>query len=123
MHEVGIMREVLAVAESTARESGCAAISVIVLRVGAFSGVVPEALEFAFEALHPEHPMMAGARLEIRWVPGAAFCQQCQQEFAVADPVFECPKCGRFSGQLVRGRELDLFSVVATESDSPAARD
>jgi hydrogenase nickel incorporation protein HypA/HybF len=123
MHEVGIMREVLAVAERTANDAGCVAIALIVVRVGAFSGVVPEALEFAFEALHGEHPMTVGARLEIRPAPGVAYCGFCQKEFAVSEPIFECPGCGRLSGRLVHGRELDLLSVVATESDSPASKE
>lgn len=119
MHEVGIMREVMEMAERAAREAGCEVIGRVVVRVGAFSGVVPEALQFAFEALHRERPMLTGAELEICRVPGVAFCDQCRREFAVEDPIFQCPDCGQPTATLVRGRELDLLSIEGLESDSP----
>ncbi|MBL9137250.1 MAG: hydrogenase maturation nickel metallochaperone HypA [Verrucomicrobiales bacterium] len=121
MHEVGIMREVLEMAERAARDAGCDVIGKVVVRVGAFSGVVPEALEFAFAALQGDWPMLASAHLEIQSVRGSAFCETCQREFAVDDPIFLCPTCDQPTARLVRGRELDLLSIEAQESDSPKA--
>lgn len=51
MHEAGLMQTALEAACDEARRAGAVGVRRIVLRVGAESGVVPEALRFAFEAL------------------------------------------------------------------------
>lgn len=113
MHEVGIIREVLQAAEAAAQSAGCRTIHRVVLRVGAFSSAVPEALEFAFDALRAGTPA-AEASLEIERMAGAAFCDRCQQEFAADEAICACPRCGEISGDLRRGFELDLLRVEAS---------
>ena len=49
MHEVGIIQSTLELAEQSARTSGATQIHRLRLRVGCMTGVVREALEFAFE--------------------------------------------------------------------------
>ena len=51
MHEISIMQSTLELAEEQAREAGGNGIARIRLRIGLMSGVVPEALEFAFDVL------------------------------------------------------------------------
>ncbi len=53
MHELSIMQSALSLALDQARQAGAARVHTIRLRIGALSGVVPDALEFAFEALTP----------------------------------------------------------------------
>ena len=80
----------------------------IVLRVGVFSGVNPEALRFAFEAILPGSAA-EGAELEIEPVAAVACCPDCQQDFSPGtDFLFECPACGRVSTTIKQGRELEL---------------
>jgi hydrogenase nickel incorporation protein HypA/HybF len=64
MHEAGLMQSALELAGGHARRAGAVAIRRVVLRVGALSGVEPDALRFAFEALAPGTPA-AGATLEL----------------------------------------------------------
>jgi hydrogenase nickel incorporation protein HypA/HybF len=73
MHEAGLIDEVLRTAALAAERAGCSRIRRIVLRVGRLSSAVPEALEFAFEALKPG-TAAAGATLEIQRIEAAAFC-------------------------------------------------
>jgi hydrogenase nickel incorporation protein HypA/HybF len=51
MHEVGIAQEVLSIVLEQAENQKVSRIHRITLRVGDQSGVVPEALEFAFEVV------------------------------------------------------------------------
>jgi hydrogenase nickel incorporation protein HypA/HybF len=113
MHEASIMQEALAQAEAQARQHGCTVIHVLRLRVGTLSGVVPEALEFAFEALRAGTPA-AQARLEIERVEARAFCRDCQREFTLEDAVFPCPDCGGWQSDLRQGRELELARLEAS---------
>ena len=51
MHELSIMQSALDQVLEKARQAGASRVHAIRLRIGALSGVVPDALQFAFEAL------------------------------------------------------------------------
>jgi hydrogenase nickel incorporation protein HypA/HybF len=110
MHEVGIIQEAVRMAIETARSSGASRVHGLRLRVGTMSGVVPDALQFAFDLVCRD-TLAEGARLEIDPVPATCWCAACDVEFACEDFVNECPRCHELSGQLRRGRELELASV------------
>ena len=110
MHEVGIMQNAIQMAEQQARESGANRIHALRLRVGLMSGVVAEALEFAFEAVS-RGTLAEGARLEIERVPPAAWCAHCGAEFPCEDYDLTCPRCREFSQELRRGTEIQLSSI------------
>lgn len=110
MHEVGIMSEAVRMAIETATASGASRVLGLRLRVGAMSGVVPDALHFAFDMVCRD-TIAEDARLEIEPVPASCWCRVCQVEFECEDFVNECPHCHELSGELRRGRELELASV------------
>ena len=104
------MTEALRMAEDAATSAGAARILKIRLRLGSLSGVVEESLRFAFDVVSHE-TKAAGATLEIEHVPAACWCETCRAEFECADFFNECPRCHNFSGDLRRGRELDIAAV------------
>jgi hydrogenase nickel incorporation protein HypA/HybF len=110
MHELGIMQSTLEAALRQARAAGASRIHEVRLRVGRLSGVVPEALNFAFETLRAG-TLAAEARLEIEAVPATLWCAGCQAEFESPEFLCDCPRCGRVSGELRRGRELEFVSM------------
>jgi hydrogenase nickel incorporation protein HypA/HybF len=110
MHEFSIMQAALETAGEKTRAAGATQIHRLTLRVGALSGVVPAALRFAFDALKGESPA-ATAELEIENVPAVGWCAGCAAEFDVAEINYECPRCHQPSGELRRGREMDLASL------------
>jgi hydrogenase nickel incorporation protein HypA/HybF len=110
MHEVSIMTEAVRMAVESAQAAGARRITGLRLRVGALSGAVPEALQFAWEVVS-EGTMAAGARLEIETVPATAWCARCAVEFTPRKTITECPQCHEISRELRRGRELEFASV------------
>ena len=110
MHEFSIMQAALETAGEKTRAAGATQIHRLTLRVGALSGVVPEALRFAFDALK-EKSGAATAILEIEEISAVGFCAGCATEFAVAEINYECPRCHRASGELRRGKEMELASL------------
>lgn len=64
MHELGLAMEIAEIAADAAANAGARRVGAVHVRVGALSGVVKEALEFAWEAASAESAV-AGARLEI----------------------------------------------------------
>jgi hydrogenase nickel incorporation protein HypA/HybF len=110
MHEFSIMESALETAVQKTRAAGATQIHRLVLRVGRLSGVVPEALRFAFDALKAKFPA-AEAVLEIEEVPAVCWCAECRVEFETPDLKYECPRCHQPSGDLRRGREMELASL------------
>jgi len=110
MHELSIMQSALNLAVERAHQAGSHRLYVIRLRIGALSGVVPEALQFAFEALAPGTPA-EGAELKIEHVPARFWCAECVREFQSDELLAECPDCHQPSGELRAGREMELASM------------
>lgn len=111
MHEVGIMETAIEAVLAQARDHDATRVHRVVLRVGALAGAEPDALRFAFGAVTRGTPA-ADADLEIETVPARGRCTDCDLEFEVkSDFIFTCPKCGRISGELVQGRELELCRI------------
>jgi len=97
-------------AVDAAKSAGASRVLKLRLRIGSLSGVVPEAMQFAFDVVC-QNTMAAGASLEIEAVPAACWCVTCQAEFEGTDLFNECPRCHNISGELRRGRELEIASV------------
>jgi len=111
MHELSIMEETLNLAIVSAEAQSAQRIHQINLRIGLLSGVVPEALRFAFDVVI-QGTIAAEATLGIEEVPILCYCAFCDQPFAPEDHyLYECPSCHQFSHTLLQGRELQLTSV------------
>jgi len=110
MHEASIMESVLETAGAEAAKAGAQRILRIRLRVGILSGVVPDALEFAFEGLKEGTPA-AGATLEIEQEPAVFRCLECGARPELFEMSFACPACG---GALIvdhGGGQLELSQL------------
>ena len=110
MHELSIMQSALDQVLEKARQAGASRVHAIRLRIGALSGVVPDALQFAFEALADGTPAQ-GAQLLIEDVPARFWCAACSHEFEATRMFAECPDCHRPSAELRAGREMELTSL------------
>lgn len=110
MHEVSLMESVITLATQRAKQQQARTIHRICLDVGAASGVVPEALEFAFEIV-AQKTIAESAQLDIKLVPVQCFCESCNQEFQPEGFIYECPVCHQLSWKVLRGSTLELASL------------
>jgi hydrogenase nickel incorporation protein HypA/HybF len=107
MHEMSIAQSVLDIAFGEMEKNASADIRKIKISIGEFSGVVKEALEFAFDVLKPETPA-AKASIEIEVVPMTARCMECGDfECSLNDLNLFCPTCGRVAF-ITAGREMTV---------------
>jgi len=120
VHELSIALSVVELATEQAREAGASRVEAVHLRVGALSGVVSDALRFAFDVACRDTPL-AGARLVIEEVPIAVFCPKCRAERTLRAARLRCPVCGTPTPELVRGTELEL-TVLEVDDNAPAYR-
>lgn len=110
MHEVSIMESTLELAEQSAQQQGATQIHQLTLRVGELSGVIPEALRFAFDVV-AQGTMAAAAKLTIESVPAVCHCSACDEDFQPPDIIYECPHCHGLATELRQGKELELVSL------------
>ena len=142
MHELSIAEAILDAVHSEAEKRPGAHIARVAVRVGALSGVEPEALTFGFECL------VRGTDLEplalvIEPVPRRQRCPACDLTFDVPDakieilgsdvgsantasvdsgprtpdfgPPLACPRCANAHTLLAGGEELDIAYLEVEE--------
>jgi len=102
MHELSIVQGVVELCE---QHSGGRTVLAVTLQIGALSGVVPEALEFCFEAV-TKGSLLEGARLEIERIEAAGYCSECGILSRIDTYFDPCPSCGALSLELRTGEEM-----------------
>ena len=107
MHEMSITQSVVELCEEHAKGRK---VLTVVLQIGALSGVVPDSIEFCFEAC-TKGTLLDGARLEIDQVPGAGRCHSCGTCGPVETLFDPCASCGAFGLELVSGEELRVKEI------------
>ncbi len=111
MHELSVALSLLdGVSEAAARQ-GIERVLSVRVRIGALSGIAPDALAFSWD-LAAEHTVAAGSRLEIEHVPLAVLCEGCAGERTPEPGTgLVCPECGAPAPNILRGRELQLVAM------------
>ncbi len=112
MHELSIAQSIADIVRQHAPDG--AAVRAVRVAVGRMSGVVPESLEFCFDAVVSDTPL-EGARLEIERIPVRAACARCRDVFTVEEPAFACPACGSTDIELVAGMELQVLEIEVAQ--------
>ena len=110
MHELALAQSILGIVEQYVPAAQAAAVARVRVRVGALSGVVPDSLEFCFDAIIGGTPWQY-AKLHIDRVPATAACEACSATFGVEDLAFQCPNCGSREVQMASGMELQVLEV------------
>jgi len=110
MHEFAIAQGLLKIVECEALPYAGAKVLRIKLRVGKMSGVMPDALKFAFEVISQGGVAM-DACLEIEEIPLRVRCHHCGGIFAVDVPFMICSHCQSTDVEMISGRELEIESM------------
>lgn len=120
MHELSIATAVIDEVAKHVAAAGGGRVLAITLRIGRLSCVQEGALRLSFE-LASADTELSGARLEIIDVPVRIWCPACgaEQELPGVQSL-ACPECGRLSGDIRAGRELDLESIEMEPLPTPS---
>ena len=110
LHELSLTQNIVDLAiEYAAREKAVKVLS-ITLEIGALSGVVAEAVEFAFDVCS-KGTLAEGANLEIRHINGRGRCLDCQTETEIETLTHLCPHCGSLALETVQGQEMKFTEM------------
>jgi hydrogenase nickel incorporation protein HypA/HybF len=112
MHESSLAINIIDIAQEQCRERGCKSVDSVTVRLGKASGVLPESLEFAFNAVKTD-TIASNAKLVFEIIPVGGTCSTCHKEFeSQKEPyVLACPHCGSTTFELTKGREMEIVSM------------
>lgn len=133
MHELSIARALVETVTSAVRPAGGSSsdgepgagdlsrVQEVHPRVGALSGVVPEALTFCYDIVTEGTPL-AGSALIVASVPASGHCATCRAEVSCDGTVLlTCPACAQPVTKLTGGRELEVSHLVLDDAPEPDA--
>jgi hydrogenase nickel incorporation protein HypA/HybF len=115
MHELSVALSLVDGIADSARRDGFERVLAVRLRIGALSGIAPDALRFSWK-LATDGTLAADSRLDIENVPLTVFCERCETERTPQPGSgLVCPECGAICPGIVRGRELQLVALEVPE--------
>ena len=112
MHESSLAINIIDIAQTQCKERSCTMVDSVTIRLGKASGVLPESLEFAFNALK-ENTVAAKAKLIFEIIPVGGTCGSCNKQFESKDApyILACPHCGSTTFEITKGREMEIVSL------------
>jgi hydrogenase nickel incorporation protein HypA/HybF len=112
MHEFSIALSIVDIAADTAEKNHLSAVHEVEVEIGQMSGVIPEALEFAWESARV-NTLVAKAALKIRLVELEVRCRACGHCHKPDGLYTSCPGCGEVQPDILSGKELRVISITA----------
>ena len=105
MHELALTEGIIQIVREQAEKNGFDRVLEISLRVGEYSGVIPECLQEFFPIVS-KGTKAEGAALVIQPVPASFRCLTCGYEGAIPPRTACCPQCGSTAIRMTAGREF-----------------
>lgn len=113
VHELSITQSILNISLQAAAEQHASRIREIRLRMGPFSGVVPECVQMYLDVLAKGTPA-EDAKIKVTTVPLKVLCRDCGREGEIDRAHIACPYCGSLRLKRLSGNE---FMVESLEVD------
>lgn len=107
MHEMSITQGII---DLCLQHAGGRRVMALEVEIGRLSSVVPEAVEFCFEACS-RGTLLEGARLAITRIPGRGCCRECGAETELHELFDACSQCGSHRVRITAGQELRVTEI------------
>ena len=110
MHEVALCESILESMKTIGKENRYPEICSVTVEIGAFQMVVPESLDFAFQALTKGTDFEATQLIQ-KVIPARARCRDCNQEQILESFFDPCSSCGSYHFEMLNGMELNISQM------------
>ncbi|MBI5216881.1 MAG: hydrogenase maturation nickel metallochaperone HypA [Ignavibacteriae bacterium] len=120
MHEMSVAQNILSIIQHQLSEEQMRNALLIHLRIGDAAGIVPESLEFCFNAITAESPLHS-ATLSIERIPLQLHCNTCNTDSISESGMFLCQQCGASDINVIAGTELQLVDIELNDAIEESA--
>lgn len=110
MHELSIVMGIIEIAEEAVISKPDYVVKSIELEIGTMAGIIPEALDMAWESAIKD-TFLEHAQRNITWVKAEAKCSDCGHVFDIKVLYDACPECGSFYSDILKGKELRVTAL------------
>ena len=107
MHEMSITQGIIELCE---KHSGGRRVLSVDVEIGELSSVVPDAIEFCFEACS-QGTLLEGARINIIRIVGSGHCLDCDADTPLTALFGACQHCGGYQVTVVSGEEMRVREI------------
>lgn len=111
MHELSIAQSIVELVEEVAIKEKAKSIKSIDIEIGALSGVVLDALEFALE-MTIKNTKLESAKINFLNIIGKASCSNCNFLFETNDLLALCPECKQANFKIIDGKQMRIKSLT-----------
>jgi hydrogenase nickel incorporation protein HypA/HybF len=117
MHEFGFAQQIADICVASAKKNNAQRVKEIYIEIGDFTLIQDEYLQFCFNIIAEQTPLLEGAEFFITHVPGVVRCNECGADTEVTvdkeNPlsginIFACSACGSTNTSIVRGKEANV---------------
>jgi len=107
MHEMSIAQSILDIVDEYMIKENGRKLTEVVVEVGELTAVVPDSLEFCYEALVENSPYQ-DSKICINVIPLTGICSECSHSFKIKNYEFNCPDCQSSNIDVKGGQELRI---------------
>jgi len=115
MHELSVAQNIIEIIQQSVPEPEWNRVRVVHIKIGAVAGIVPDSLEFSFQAITAESAL-CNARMITEYIPFLVHCRTCNTDTENDDGFGICGKCGSADIQILSGTELQIKDIELDET-------
>lgn len=117
MHELAITEAIVRIILQEVEKAHGSKVKRARIRVGALTGYDTTAIQFYYDILKKDNPVLAHSVLDAEKVFAKLICRDCRKTTMVDDYTIVCPECGSFNTDEENGKEIFVESIDVEEND------
>jgi len=110
MHELSIAENIVEIIHQHVEKERLIDVRSVRVKVGTFSGVVADSLEFSYQAIIAGTPLEQSF-LSMERIPFVVLCEDCQEKLMNDDGITQCLSCGSYRTKILSGKELQVKDI------------
>ena len=110
MHELSIAQSIIDIVTQHLPDDNHAHVKSVIVRIGKLSNVLPDSLNFCFEAITKD-TNFEKTELVIKIIPITIECKQCGKVSEIESYTFLCPSCESTNISVISGNDLNVEEI------------
>jgi hydrogenase nickel incorporation protein HypA/HybF len=118
MHELAITTTLVRMIQEECKKKKVVNPKKIELELGRFTNYKKEPIEFYYDLLKKEIPLLEKSELIIREIKGKVRCNECKKESTIDDPLFTfCIHCNSGNVDIIYGKDILLKEIIRSKDE------